>query len=196
MLFLSFLTGAVHVLAPDHWFPASVLTWQKHLNQSRTLLFSFSAFLIHLSLGAILFFIFFPFFSRVNPHTLFPFTLILLFSGLLLRLSRFSRIEEVLRSGSSSNWGYFAVISLLGPCESLIPVLIKASQSGGGYILPFLAYFLGTILSGTTLILVGRLFLNRPLLFSQSLSWAYQRSAALPVVMILVVGLSYLFRIA
>jgi hypothetical protein len=195
LLLLSALTGAVHVLAPDHWFPASVLTWQRNLTFIPTFLLSFFIYLIHMLLGAAIYFIFLPFFHQLRSDFLFPFTLILLFSGLFLRLSRFPRLEEVLRSGTSSSWGFFVVISLLWPCESLIPILIKSGKGDIGYLLPFLAFFGGTVISGYTAIWVGQYFWKRPALFSQSLAWANQKNAALPVLLVLTVGLSLLFRI-
>lgn len=194
LLLFSILAGAVHVLAPDHWLPSSVLTWQRQWGFLKTLLFSSLVFLIHLSLGGLIYFFFFSFFSQVKAEFLFPFTLLLLFFSLCMRLARFSRIQEVLRSGANSRWGYFATLSLLGPCESLIPLLIKSKLMGTGYLLPFLAFFMGTLLTGGVLVYLGRILWNHPVLFSKSLSWAYQRTTAVPLVLLLFAGLSTLFR--
>ncbi len=41
---LSFLAGAAHVLAPDHWMPGSVVAWQRGWGFIKTSLFSLGIF--------------------------------------------------------------------------------------------------------------------------------------------------------
>lgn len=196
MMLLAALAGAVHVMAPDHWMPTSILSWQRGWTWPRTVAFATGSFLLHILMGVAIFYGFHPFLMMLDSHFLLGFGLFLVVSVMFLRLVRFSRIQEVLRSGSQSIWGSFATLSLLGPCESIIPILIKSGQLGMGYATPLLAFALGTVVAGCAAVLSGHLMWNRPLGLPLGLAWAQRSSAVLPVIAGLTAGLGVLLRMS
>lgn len=196
VLALSALAGAVHVLAPDHWLPASVLSWQRGWSLKRSAFFAAIAFLIHVLLGLAIYFGFESFFAKLESTVLAVFGTILVVSVMAIRLIRFSRLREVLRAGPNSVWGYFAVISLLGPCEAIIPIFVRARHLGIGYLTPFLAFSLGTVVAGVASVLVGRVLWNRPLWLPRGITWAHSRTAMVPVIAGLALGLTAILRIS
>ena len=190
LLILSALAGVVHVLAPDHWLPASLLAWQKRWTFSRTVAFSTLFFLIHMILGFLMCLVFLPFVGNFDSLPLLFFALVLVFAAMVIRGQRFSRIREVLFSGSHGSWGVFAVISLLGPAESMIPIWLKARHLGMGYFMPFLAFFAGTLLAGVSCVILGRLQWDRPFSLGHAMSWANRRASVLPVIAGVGIGLT------
>jgi hypothetical protein len=192
---LSVLSGAVHMLAPDHWLPASVVAWQRGWGYRRTVGFAALAHLSHVLLGVLIFFAFDPILLGLDPSRLFRFTLGLVLVVMAIRLVRFSRVREVLRAGPSSAWGIVAVFSLLGPCESVIPILIKSHQLGTGYLLPVAAFVLGSWIAGSSLVLAGRVLWDRPFWLPRSVNWAWRVPAILPVAASLGLGLRAILRI-
>ena len=189
VIYFSLMAGAVHALAPDHWIPSSVLIWQRGWSNLRSTVFSAVMFLMHILMGAMIYFAFDKLLFKINPERMVTFTMILVFAVLMARLFRFSRIREVLRAGPNSLWGVVAVISLLGPCESIIPVFLKSRQLGVGYLPALLAFTLGTMSSGITMVLLGRSIWNRPLWLPRGIRIASRSSMALPVIAILALGL-------
>ena len=103
-------------------------------------IFALFALLLHIGLGILLYFALYDFISQLSSGGLIVFTLTLVGLVTLIRGVRTSRISEVFRAGPHSAWGIFAVLSLLGPCESIIPIFIKANQLGMGYLAPFSAF--------------------------------------------------------
>jgi hypothetical protein len=195
MIVLAALAGAVHVLAPDHWLPASVVAWQRGWSLSRSAAFAALTFLVHLVLGVVIYFSFDSILAEQEASRLFAFGMILVFSVMIVRMLRFSRLREVVRAGPNSSWGLFAVISLLGPCESVIPILIKARQLGIGYLIPSVSFLAGTMVVGMACVVAGRLLWNRPLWLPRGISWARSRSAILPAVAGLALGLTAILRV-
>lgn len=196
MLFLlSLLAGALHVMAPDHWVPASILSWQRRWNGVAVVAFTALVMVIHLAMGIGLYFVFDEWFRALQPAQLFPVAMIFVFGMMILRGFRFSQIHEVQRLGPHSWWGVFSVVSLLGPCESIIPVLIKSSSLGVGYLLPIFAFFCGTVLAGSALVLSGQWVWNRPFWLTRTFDWVNQRVALLPVAASVVLGLRFLLRL-
>ena len=55
LLALSFIAGAVHVVAPDHWMPLSLVGWQKRWTGIRLGLVAASAYAVHAGLGFLIF---------------------------------------------------------------------------------------------------------------------------------------------
>lgn len=189
------LAGAVMAFAPDHWLPASVFTWQKGWRAKKAAAFTFLAFGAHLCLGFVIYFAFHHLLDSLDAQWLLMFSWGLVFSVMWVRIRRFSRVREVLRSGPNGRWGGFAVISLLGPCEALIPILIKAHHLGLALWLPCVAFLAGTSIVGIACVLISRALWDRPLWLPRSMQWAQSRSAALPVIVGLVLGLGALIRI-
>lgn len=197
LLELAFLSGVVHVLAPDHWMPASILSWQRNWKRGQNLAFAAGIYFFHVLLGALLYWMFSPMFNWMSQQAIFGFALILIVASALVRLVRMGDIKSVILAGPRSRWGVLACYSLLGPCETLIPFLMKAKQLGVSIQLTVLVYFLGTILSGVLCMELGQKLWNRPLWLPRSLNWAVgDVSASLPALASIALVLGALFRIA
>ena len=196
LIFLSAFAGGVHVLSPDHWVPASILSWQRRWGAPQTAAFVAMAMAIHVGLGVVLYFALAQWFCLVQPEVLFPVSLIFVFGLMFLRGFRFSQIQNVQRLGPHGIGGVVSVVSLLGPCESIIPVLIKASSMGMGYLLPLAAFLLGTVLAASGLALSGQMVWNRPYLLARTFSWFDTRIALLPVAAGVALSLRFLLRLS
>ncbi|OFZ54803.1 MAG: hypothetical protein A2428_03500 [Bdellovibrionales bacterium RIFOXYC1_FULL_54_43] len=196
LILLSAVAGAIHVLTPDHWLPSSVLSWQRGWRFPRIMGFTLFAFTLHVLAGFGIYFVMFHFVSDIPPANLFSVALILVILGTILRGLRFNRMREVVGVGPRSRWGIFAVLSLLGPCESIIPIFIKARQLGFGYMEPMAAFLLGTFLAGTAAILFTRVAWNLPHWFPRTMNWAHQRMATVPFLAGVALGLSFLMRLS
>ena len=57
LLLLSAFAGAIHVLSPDHWMPASILAWQRGWKLSKVSSFAAGVLLVHVALGFVVFFV-------------------------------------------------------------------------------------------------------------------------------------------
>jgi hypothetical protein len=195
MILLSALAGAVHVLAPDHWVPGSILAWQRGWRAPRIALFSVFALGFHVLLGFVIYFLMSDWIAAIDANRLFAFSIAFVAVVTLLRGFRFSRVKEVFNAGRNGVWGLFAVISILGPCESIIPVFVKAGHLGMGYLVPFCAFLFGTVATGTVLMLAGGAVWNRPYLLPRGLQLARHRAAVIPVVAGLALGFRFLLKI-
>ena len=196
LVLLSALAGAVHVMSPDHWVPASLFTWQRRWPLRRTLLFVLYALGLHLGLGLAVYFAFDEWLLSLDPHRMIVLSMGMVFGVMILRSVRFSGIQKVQQLGPHRWWGLVAVVSLLGPCESLIPVLMKSRMLGYGYFVPFLAFSVGTLTAGAGLIASGRIVWNRPFGLPRLLSWVDRRVAVLPIAAGLILGLRFLLRLS
>lgn len=195
VLALSAFAGAIHMITPDHWIPASLISWQRDWTQRKAALFVSGAVALHLLVGALIYFGILSVFPGFKAVRLYVFGCALITLFLFARFTRFSRIIEVLRNGGSRHWGALAVLSFLGPCESLIPVLAKSGSLGTGYLLPFLSFGLGSWLAALFLVTTGRRLWNNPYFLPRSLEIAQRKSAVVPVAMVLFLGISVLFRL-
>ena len=192
---LAAFIGAVHMLSPDHWLPASIVVWQKGWRLRRAFAFVSVVLALHVLMGLSIYFAFSRFFADLDPDRSFGFALILLVCGTVVRVTRFSRIQEVIRSGAQSRWGMFAVVSLLGPSESVIPVLLKGKAIGIGYLVPWLAFWGGSWVAGFGLVMVGRVLWNRPFLLPRGMYWARHQGVVIPMVALVALGLRALLKI-
>ncbi len=198
MLLLSALSGAVQALTPDHWIPASVVAWQRGWTTRRCSILAAIALSLHVLAGLFLFLVFWAardIWRPLNPDQLFGVSLVLVALALLFRISRFQKLRQILLAGPDSSWGIYAVFTLLGPCEYLIPILLKSRQLGFGYLTPTLAVGLGTLLVGTGLSTLGRTLWNRPLWLPRSLHWGRKPQAMIPILTCLLLGLGAIFRL-
>jgi hypothetical protein len=153
------------------------------------------ALIPHLLLGAGLYFLLAPWLVTLSSEALVKVALVVILGGMAVRAFRFGRIGEVLRAGPQSRWGILAVLSLLGPAESLIPILAKASHLGGGYVLTLGAFALGSLCMGSVLVVVGRVLWDQPQWLPRGLSWGRRGTTLLPVIFGLAVGLDALLKI-
>ncbi len=195
LAFLSALAGGIHVFAPDHWVPASILCWQRRWRLPTSLLFVTCLLTLHVLVGAGVYFSLIDFFSHISPGALYLGTLIFALLVMLARALRFPRIHEFQRSGSNSLWQILSVVAFIGPCESILPILVKSGSIGQGYLVPLASFLGGTLFSGCFLTLSGRLLWNRPLLLPRVFGWVHQRAAILPVLVGVAFGLRYLIRL-
>jgi hypothetical protein len=200
-LFLAAFAGAAHVLAPDHWVPASLLVWQRGWRPLRAGAFVALALLVHSALGLAAYWAL----ARVVPDVRLAYlggldawltlSFGFMFMMTLLRTVRFGKVRDSLRSGPAGFWGPLRVMTLLGPAESLLAILAKGHQLGFGCLSPFAAYAGGTLVAGIAATLAGRAFCDRPLWLARGMTFAGHRRAALPVVASVLVGLGFLARL-
>ena len=193
---LAFAAGLVHVIAPDHWVPASILSWQRRWAFARTGAFVAAIHAAHLLLGFVIFYAFADIMARIPPSRLFIFAFVLVATVAVVRALRFGRIREVVRSGTDSFWGGMAVFSLLGPCESVIPVFVKGYQMGSGYLAPLLAFAAGTLIGAVCLTWFGQLIWRQPRLLPRGLSWFQERHKMIPLSASIAVGIMLLLRVS
>lgn len=196
LVILSALAGAAHVLAPDHWMPASVLAWQRRWNFFKMLGFALWTYALHIISGFLIFLLCIHFFRDIAADNLLGFSLVLMLGVTFFRARRFTEMKEIHRTAHRNRWAVLGVVSLLGPCESVIPIFIKADQLGVGFLLPFLAFFLGTLIAGSVAIAFGRFAWNKPFWLPRGMNFAHQKMAAIPVVAVVAIGLSFLFRLS
>ena len=192
---LSALAGAIHVLAPDHWVPLSILSWQRRWRSSRASVFTSLALLVHVFSGVALYFFLEKWLQLYAPSRMFGWAVAAVILILFLRGSRFSKIRDVQRVGPQGVWGPILVFSFLGPCESMVPILIKASSWGVGYLLPTAAFLVGSLLTGNVLVLAGRRAWSYPILLSRFLDRVTQWVMFVPLAAAMALGFRYVFRL-
>lgn len=189
------LGGAVHTLAPDHWVPASILSWQRGWRLPKLTAFALLAFASHIFLGFLIYWFLLKMISQVPSSAFLVYSLFLVGSVALVRGIRFKRIREVLRTGPKGFWGGLTVFSLLGPCESIIPILVKSRQLGMGYFIPTVAFLVGTFLAGMALITSGRMVWNRPLWLPKGIQLSGNGAMTLPVMAGVMLSLALLVKL-
>jgi hypothetical protein len=196
LVLLSVLAGAVHVVSPDHWVPASILGWQRRWSVARTSIFVVGLLLLHLIAGFFIYLLLDRWFMSLDSKGMVRSSLAIVFLVMTVRAVRFSSIPKVQSLGLQRWNGLWAVLSLLGPCESILPVLMKSKVLGLGYLVPFCAFGLGTVVAGPLLVISSQWFWNRPFGLTQILSWIDRRIAVVPVVACLVLGLRFLLKLS
>jgi len=193
---LAALAAAAQALAPAHWVPASVMAWQRGWSVARSGFFAAIALVLHVLLGVAIFFIFEDTLVSIRGRALAVFTLLLIGVALAVRLVRFPRMNEVFRAGPNGAWSLVSVLWILGPCELIIPVLIKARQVGIGYLVPLVSFGAATLVVGVATVVAGRIMWNKPLLLPRGISWGTEGRALLPVLAGLAIGLGAMLRLA
>ena len=126
----SVVIGIVQALSPDRWLPLSVHSWQKNWPEAKVRSLSFFLAVIHLSLGVLLALVVLPFAQGQSSEFLLSVFSVMVLGVALARLVRFRRIQEVIGSGLQGRWGVLALVSLMGPCEFVLPLWVKAGGSG------------------------------------------------------------------
>jgi len=198
ILILSFLAGAVQMIAPDRWIPLSVLSWRSRWSDSNTIGFSSLTFGMHLLLGVALFFAL-ENTLKLSQYGPFPLTLFagsVILGGTAFRMKRFSRVRSILSapfdSPSSTAWGGVTAIGLLGPSEVLIPVLAKTLQMGASPVSVILAFTMGTLIAGNLMVGLGRRAWDRPFWLPRVLEVVQRDTSALTVAVGLILGVGFL----
>lgn len=195
LIVLCLLAGAIHVLSPDHWMPTSVLAWQRGWRPLKLTSFIFGAMLAHVFSGFVIFLMFIGFLKNLPIDSLFVLSVLMMTVFTVARGLRFRRISRVYESGPKSQWAIMNTLFLLGPCESIIPVFVKTSQMGMGYLTPFLAFLIGTLFSGYIVIFLGRYGWNRPLVLPRWLAWSQNGMSSLPFAIFVAFGLTVLLQL-
>jgi len=190
LVLVAFLIGAMHMLAPDHWVPLSLLSWQKGWSSRKTRSTTLQLLLSHLLLGLVLALIMAEWAVGLSGRDLLVFSLVLVGAVTMLRVFRFSRLQEAFSSGPYSKRGVLAAWSLLGPAESLIPIVLRSNEIGAGYLTPFVAYAVGTLLTGTWLVFWGRSLWNRPLILPRGWMLMQRSAPVIPLLAFVLTGLS------
>lgn len=173
---ISFLLGLVHVASPDHWVPLSLQGWQRSWNSARIMGLGSQLLALHVATGLLAALLLREWALGLGEQGLLAFSLamVVLFAG--LRFLRFSKLREAFLAGPQSKRGILATWALLGPAESLVPVVLRSVQSGHGYLIPVLAYLAGTLLAGNFLFLAGRRLWNQPVRLAQGYAWVSRLS--------------------
>lgn len=153
------------------------------------------ALTVHVLLGALIYFLLDDTLRALDPEWLFPYSLAFVLAVMLLRGVRFWRIRDVQRAGPNAWWGWLTAMSLLGPCESIIPIFLKSASLGVGYFIPLVAFLAGTVTVGMGLTLFGRFVWDRPMWLIRAFDRANQRLAVLPIAVGVALGLRYLLKI-
>lgn len=196
LITLSALAGAAHVLAPDHWVPLSILSWQRGWSLLRLIGFSLLAYGTHVLLGAALYFVIAPFSRDLHPQHLFILAIALMLAATSLRGLRYNRMREVFGSGPKSVWSLLAAVSILGPAEALIPIFAKSFQMGAGYLLPLMSFLGGTLVAALIAILWGKQAWDSPVWIPRGIRWVNQRSSAVPFLLASTLGIAILVQIS
>ena len=168
---IAFLLGLVHVLSPDHWVPLSLQSWQRGWNYHRTQGLVFQLMLLHVAMGLLAALILGEWARGLGPSGLFAFSLGLVLVMSLARFVRFSRLREAFLAGPQSKRGLVAAWGLLGPAESLVPVVMKSVQLGEHWLAPVIAYTAGTLIAGSALVFWGRRLWNQPSILARGYLW-------------------------
>lgn len=191
---LAFVAGAAQTLAPDHWFPLAVMAWQRGWGKRTSLFHTWLLLAVHVFLGAALFFLMEPLWDQWSSKTALRVAIGVVVIGVLVRAYRLVRVREVARAGVSGRWAFYASVSLLGPSEALLPVMVKARELGTGYLLPMAAFGLGTTIVGVYLVFQSRSLMSKPLGLPRVLGWAETSMSVLPTAMALTFGIIFLSR--
>jgi hypothetical protein len=180
ILFAAF-AGAIQMVAPDHWMPASIFSWQRGWTVSRTVLFAAFLALVHVLSGCFLYWAFDGLLAHIPETHLSLFTFLLVAGFGLIRTLRFSRVRQVIHRTPRFRTGFMAVLWLLGPSEMVIPVLLKADLHQMTIGFPLLVFFAATWSAGSLCIGVSRLLWNRPSFLPRTVDWCQKQFAAYPV---------------
>jgi hypothetical protein len=198
---LAALAGAVHVLAPDHWVPASLMSWRRRWSAGAVVLFASALLSVHV-LGGLVIYWGFEGARRAlapgwlsTPPFLFSCTLAAVGAMALVRVARFSQIRRVLYSNPGARfWSFLTLLSIIGPAEALLPVLVRARVTGLGIGVPLACFLGGCLGTGVACVFAGHRVWNQPHWLPTGISWAGRRRAAIPIVMAVAVGLTFLLR--
>jgi hypothetical protein len=146
---------------------------------------------MHVGFGALLFFGINPVLSLfLSSQELMICSAFLVLASLGIRFLRFSKFLPAFRHARSGVWGFFLLAGLLGPAESIIPILFKFKMLGMGFGIPIASYALGTISAGVGLLIYGRVSLNEPQWLARRFSAIGSRRMAVPAYGALVLGVS------
>lgn len=191
LVLISFLVGVIQTFSPDHWVPLSLMSWKKRWDTWKNIGVVGVSFFFHILSGFFIFLLFRNWLLQLSWQKLLILSEVSLLTAASLRWFRFTQRKNVLVIGQNQVWGGLTVLSLLGPSESLVPILVKSHQMGTGYLLPLIFFGVGSWLAGVLLVRIGKFVWNRPLLFTQTFGWIYQKGISFPMTASLLMLLSF-----
>ena len=198
MIAVTALLGVFHSMSPDHWVPLSVLSWQRALS-TRQLLEKTAALVAgHLGLALLMAWILMPVVahSGLTAASVLRVGALLVAGAVLVRMRRLERMLEVFRGGNHGKGALMTTLSLLGPAESLVPLLLKARIEGHSG-LPVLALYGGlTFATISTLAILGHRLWNDPTRLARGLSLLLKPSFSFPVAAVLGLSLVAMLQFA
>ena len=192
VLLISFLAGLLQSASPDRWIPLSIHSWQRGWDARRTLLAGAGLLVVHVALGVALFGVIFLVAAPVSSESLSLVAVAVVLGGAVLRLSRFKQFRQVLGAGVRGRWGVPAVLSLMGPCELAIPLLLKTAHGGQSVVLALMALTVGTLVGALGLALGARHFWNQPARLATVVDWTQGRGVAVPAAAMALIVLQFL----
>lgn len=201
MLILAFVAGAAQVVSPDHWMPLSMMGWQKRWGGLRVSMTAIVLYFLHLGAGVLLFYALSPLLQIWDGSMMFQASVALVLMSLLYRVSRLDRVDNVLHQNLKRRytffelWGVETVVGFLGPCETLLPIMIKAHNRGEEYLPVLVAFAGGTIIVGLLLITFTRDLWHNPARLTRGVLWANENRALMPALAGLGLGLIFLSRL-
>jgi hypothetical protein len=180
---LACFAGAIHMVSPDHWVPFSVMSWQRGWRFPRLFGASLLLSLAHVGLAFLIYLALQFFLNPIPASSLVIFAGVLVATLALVRTLRFDRIGEVFGGGGrkKSVYGLSTVLSLLGPSEVLLPILMKARMIGVARETVLAGFTLGTLSAILFLALASHLAWNQPSRLPRLLSLTRSRFALAPM---------------
>ena len=173
--------------------PASVLAWQKGWPTSRIASFSLAALVFHLGLGAVIYALIAILPITIPANSLGIFTLVFLGAIGTVRALRFSRVREVLFRSPDSRRALYSILSLLGPSEMDVPVLLEAKVEGAPIYPILVAKLVGSWVTSLVILSFARASWNRPMALPSAVQWCRSRMATVPMMAGVLVGVALLF---
>jgi hypothetical protein len=182
LVLVSFIAGAVHVIAPDHWLPLSLLSWQRRWRQPSLWGAVLLSFGVHTAIGVLIYLAAKPLFLFLGKNYFSAFTFGLLILGTLLRNFTFNSQSDIMSIGTNSKWGLYRVGILLGPAESLLPILVKAELAEKTLAPVIGMYLAGSLIMALIFVNLGRALWERPLWLPRGISMVMDPKTMISVV--------------
>jgi hypothetical protein len=191
LFFITALLAVFHMLSPDHWVPLSVLSWQRGLERREIVRTSALLVLAHLGLAVLIYGLLLPFVSGsgLDSRSVLRLGAVIVASVVVLRLRRFERMLEVFRGGNAGKGALLTVLSLMGPAESLVPLLLKARADGSSGLAVLALYGVLSVASLLVLTFGGHVFWNDPTKLARGLNLFLRPGFSVPVTAGLGLGL-------
>lgn len=138
------------MFSSELWLPSSIWLWRKEAETSSRVWTSFQFTYFHVLAGIVLYFVLRPLLLPVaSDNFLFwIFTVSVLLLGVSLR-------ELGLRKRPLWKMNGKAVLTVLGPSEIIIPILLKTEAAGVSLLYPVVVFTAGALLSGMSLMVSG-----------------------------------------
>ncbi len=182
-------------MPPDHWIPTSAFIWQKNFGGFKRTLLTFFVLSSHIIFGFLIYALITLFPTSIIENNFLSFTALFLSFFMLIRFLRFSKIQTVLKNNISRKTAIILQLSLIGPAESFVPLLLKTKFLGFHLAPVIAAYIFGTIVLGFFLIKRGRKLWDVPHLLPLWIERTRRHGAFFPLTTGLAIALCTLIAI-